>query len=171
MNRTGMSPARTAGPGGKVLPAPQSAAPTPVSPTQILGTNTRSGLAILTPTPGHLQTIGSGSSPILSPRSPTPLPTGTAPANGSGGFLFSRTPLPTTPDNSGLARRVSPVPRMLTPPPVAAPLKSSGPTAVPIAAPLPVAAPAARAAQPPVDDESHRATAAETLSQTRYGNG
>ena len=127
--------ANTAGPGGKKMPAPQTASPTPVSPTQILGTNTRSGLAILTPTPGQVQTIGSGSSPILSPHSPTPLPIGAPPTNGSGGFLFSRTPLPTTPDNAGLARRLTPIPRLLTPPPMAAP--------APIAAPLPIAAPAA----------------------------
>ncbi len=128
--------ARTAGETGQVLAAPQTATPTPVSPTQILGTNTRSGLAILTPTPTTLPAIGSGPNPVLSPRSLTPLPTG-RPANGpSGGFLFTRTPLPASQEGGpSLTRRLTPIPRMLTPPPVAPPTISATP-------PLPLAAPA-----------------------------
>ncbi len=141
--------ANTAGPDGRSLPAPQTAVPTPVSPTQILGTTTRSGLAILTPTPTSLPAIGSGASPVLVPRISTPVPTGKPPAGQSGGFLFSRTPLPTNPDVSALTRRVTPLPRMLTPPP-APPL--------PVAEPIPVAAPppaAAKSTNADGEDDDH----------------
>ena len=139
--------ANTAGPGGHNHPAPQTATPTPVSPTQILGTTTRSGLSILTPTPTSLPVTGSGSSPVLTPRSLTPLPTGKPPASGgpSGGFLFSRTPLPANPDAPALTRRLTPLPRMLTPPPAPAPQ-------LPLATPLPLAAPPAATGDDAEDD-------------------
>lgn len=126
--------ANAAGPGGRNLPSPEQTAPTPVTPTQILGTTTRTGLTILTPTPVATRTI-SGGSPVLSTRTPTPMAMPTAlpvqPNNNTngntGGFLFSRTPLPIAGNDAPIARRLTPLPGN---PPSATPVRTIAPQIV-----------------------------------------
>ena len=151
--------ANTAGPGGRCLPPPDATTPTPVSPTQILGTTTRSGLAILSPTPtGQAITPSGSTSGYHQVQTPTPT-AGPPPVSGhTGGFLFSRTPLPGAPEGTlPVTRRIS---SMRTPPPVQLPPARTPPLAppttpprmlaMPIATPLPLASPA------PVQPKEHQ---------------
>ena len=142
--------AHAAGPGGRNVPSPERTAPTPVTPSQILGNTTRTGLAILTPTPTASRTV-SGGNPILASRGnhnhPSPIPSSmdmaTQPplvSGNTGAFLFSRTPLPGAFENTPAARRLTPLPRLQTPLPGNPTLERRG-FPLPIATPLPVAAP------------------------------
>ncbi len=113
--------ANAAGPDGQPVPPAEHATLTPISPTDILGSTTRSGLPILTATPVGSRTI-SGGTPVLPSRvvssaTPTAMPVTMAPppvSGNTGGFLFSRTPLPGVPETSTV-RRLTPVPRLQSP--------------------------------------------------------
>ena len=135
--------AEAAGAGGRCLPPPNSAAPTPVSPTQILGTTTRTGLTILTPTPPGQQATGSGANPTVT-QTTNPIRTpsaGSLVSGHTGGFLFNRTPLPGAMETIPGTRRLTPRPGQQAPAsdqPLA-PLPMSA--AAPIAVPPPIAGP------------------------------
>ena len=140
---------QAAGAGGRCLPPPNSATPSPVSQTQILGTTTRTRLTILTPTPQGQQATGSVATPTVH-HSTTYIRTPKAISPSAGrtdGFLFSRTPLPGPLETIQGTRRLTPVPelnadtRQLAPLSVhqLPPLKPNALT--PIAAPPPIAGP------------------------------
>ena len=132
--------AQAAGAGGRYLPPPSSATPTPVSPTQILGTTTRTGLTILTSAPPGQQATGSGATPIVHQstiRIRTPS-TGSLISGHTGGFLFSRTPLPGAMETIQGTRRLTPLPGQRTP------------TSDPQLPSLPMSEPAPIAALPPI---------------------
>ncbi len=143
--------AQAAGTGGRCLPPPDSATPTPVSPTQLLSPITRAGLTMLTPTPQGQQATGSHATPTV-PHSTTRIRTPSTGSTISGhttGFLLNRTPLPGQLETNQDARRLTPtagnwtpasehaVPHLGTAPPdpIATPAPIAGPP--PLALPLP----------------------------------
>ena len=140
--------AHAAGPGGQNVPSFENTAPTPITPNQILGNTTRTGLAILTPTPMASRTV-SGSNPILASRTNTPVPTPSTMdlanqpplvSGNTGAFLFLRTPLPGALEVTPVARRLTPAASLQTPLPGNQTFERRSLT-LPIATPLPVAAP------------------------------
>ncbi len=120
--------AQAAGPRGRCLPPPSTPSPNPVSPTQILGTTTRHGLALLSPTPTDVA--------VLPPNSPhrqvAVAPPVATPVGGTSAraTLFNRTP-----DHGSAtvpaARPVAPAAGIV--PPLAQPIGGPPPASVPAA--------------------------------------
>ena len=136
--------ASAAGPNGRQLPAPAGATPTPVSPTQILGTTTRTGLAILSPTPtANAINRGVGPAPALTTRVANPMTRGQTPPMAN--------PVARPPSNVWdipAAQRVSPATRQSGTPTTPIPSDSfTAPVARPLTVrqtPVPTIAPPAR---------------------------